>query len=206
MEFDFNVQNIGRKFFVHGCDYCGSDVEFKSVYEAFGDEYNEKYVYICSNEDCRAYTPAHQETKGLAIKYHPQGILASPELRQAHDILRTRFNALWQQKKINHLFFEYVLSFQDVNDELRYGIVKELDKDKREYRIVCETGESFRVPFNKTEKISLRTKCYFYLAQRLGLTVQACQIPLFDLDQTYEAIRILEHDLKSIEEPTNQTI
>ena len=195
-DFDlFNVANLGKKMFPQGCSSCGADVNFQSVFEAFGDEYSEKYVYICSNPECRCYTPAHNETKGLAIKYYPQGLLADSTLRQMHDILRTRFNVLWQLKKLDHLFHEYVLSFEDSNSEIRYGIVKELDKDQREYKIVCETGETFKVPFNKTTKVSARTKSYFYMAQRLGLTVAECQIPLFELEQTLKAIQVLEYEL-----------
>jgi len=203
-EFDFNTAYIGKRFFPLGCPYCFSEVVFKSTYEAFERD-GDKYVYICSNDFCRAYTNAHTQTKGLAVKYEPMGVLADETLREAHELLRTRFNVLWQLKQLQHVFHEFVLSFTSNDGETRYGVVRELNRDDRTYKIRTETGEAFIVPINETSKVSLRTKAYYFLSTLMNCTVIECQIPLFDLDTTYKAICLLEQELKKLEEQPIKT-
>ena len=198
MDFDFNDQEIGKRMFPNGCNICHSDVEFKSYMEAFGND-KDRYVYICSNSSCGAYTIAHNETLGDAIKYMPQGILASVELRSVHDALRYKFNQLWQQKKIDGICHDFVLSFTAPSGDTMYGKVHALDKENKLYTIITETEDVFNVPINMTRKVDSRTRSYFWLATMLKIPMRHCQIPMFNYEQTSGAYDIVVAALKDVD-------
>ncbi len=200
MDFDFNAVEIGKKFFPMGCSMCGGEVEFKSYMEAFNRQ-QDRYVYMCSH--CGAYTPAHGETKGEAIKFMPQGILADQPLRSIHDYCRSMFTSLWlvpngKSAPINTLYPKLVLSFTDEHGDTRYGKVNTLDHEHKTYEMETEDGKIYNVPINLASRIELRTKGHFWLATELGITMRESQIPLFDYERSGKAAEILERVTKSL--------
>ena len=204
MEFNFNDSNIGRTVFPSGCPQCGGEILFRKFSEVFGREKENRFVYVCEHyPQCDSYTFAHAESKGDAIKYHPQGIVADSDLRSTHSYLRELFNPLWQQRVITQIYHKLVLSFTDPDGNTRYGEVTDLDKASKTYKIKTDTGDEYDVPICLTRKIDSRTRSYFWLASMLGIPYIGCSIPNLDYDMSCRAAEIIQEATKPINNNTD---
>lgn len=191
----------GKYYFPNGCNLCGGEVQYKSLAETFGVD-KEGMLFICSS--CGAYTSVHKITKGEAVQGEPTGILADLNLRNLHDLLRCEFSKLWMIRPnevsplVKNLFPEYLIEFRE-----GLGVVKDIDREKKLFKIEDEDGFMWDVPINETHQTKPRTKSYYWLSKQMGIKYIECKIPFFDEEQTYQAIEIIKQAIKPFENATN---
>lgn len=183
--------------FPNGCSKCGSEVLFLEASEYFNTDHS-GYVYACSNPVCDCYVKAHGVSVGVAVAGHPIGILADKDLRNLHELVRSRFSVLWQKKIINYLIHEYVVSFTDEYGETKYGQVVNADKENKTYLIRTETGVEYNVPISKASKTDSRSRSYFWLASQLGKSVYEAQIGMLNETESYAAIDVIDNAIKQL--------
>ena len=194
-----NKSGLGKIMFPNGCPYCEGEVVFGSFADVFEDGNPDDSIYVCSNPDCMAYVPAHKETKGGAVKDYPIGILANKELRDLHELLRSKFTPLWMDNQIKFIYKDFIVGFKDEDGEELVGIADGYDPDNRTYRILNEDkSASVDVSALKVGKVNIRTKAYFWLAVQMGMAYQECRIPMLDLNDTIRAIKIVDEATKSL--------
>lgn len=192
-----NKMGLGKIMFPNGCSYCGGDVLFRRFSDIFEESDQEECVYVCSNPDCMAYVPAHKETKGGAVRDYPIGILANKELRDLHELLRSKFAPLWMDNRIKFIYRDFIVSFVGDDGEDGVGIADGYDPDNKTYRILNEDRTITQIiPANRVSRVNTRTKAYYWLAVQMGMTYQSCRIPMLDLADTARAIQIVDDATK----------
>jgi hypothetical protein len=187
-----NKVGLGKMFFPSGCPYCNSDVLFRKFSEVFDGGDPDDTIYICSNTDCMAYTLGHRDTKGGAVKDYPQGVIANKQLRDAHDLLRSKFSPLWMDNQIKFIYRDFIVKYIDENEEECVGIADGFSSEGT-YKIYNEDKSvALEVPALRVSKVNTRTKAYFWLALKMDMTYQDCKIPMLNLEDTSRAIGIID--------------
>ena len=192
------THDLGTVYFPKGCPYCGSKVKLLPFVDVYGYEVDNAYVYCCGDfPDCNSYVHAHQNDKGDAVLYAPIGRIANEELRSLHEYVRAKFNPLWMNHLIKTVCPEYVVRFEE-GLEYYIGEVTDIDRIEKVYVIKDDASKIHKVPLRDIEKIDLRTKSYYWLSQRLGISYDEAKIPMLDEEQSMTAIKVIEQAYKNL--------